>query len=160
MPAGRPLKFQSAEKLQKMIEAYFAGEEEQLWTITGLALALDCDRDTLLNYEKREHTDPEIFRLIKRAKDKVQNAYERDLRRKGRSGDIFALKNFGWTDQRQIDHTTKGNPIGILDGIRSDNSDEEGDADEGQDSSAAGRDLSVEDHQRPSVLDAPGTEGQ
>lgn len=107
MPAGRPLKFQSVSELQQKIDAYFEGEKEELWTITGLALALDTDRETLMDYQTRE----EFSATIKNARNKVANAYERDLRRKGRSGDIFALKNFGWTDKQEIDHTTKGEKI-------------------------------------------------
>ena len=51
---------------------------------------------------------------IKKYKLMVQNAYERDLRRKGRSGDIFALKNFGWTDRTEL--TGKdGSPVTFAD---------------------------------------------
>ena len=52
--------------------------------------------------------------VVKKAKEMVHNAYEKDLRRKGRSGDIFALKNFGWTDQRNVDLSTGGKPIASL----------------------------------------------
>jgi len=99
MPAGRPLKFKDNETLKSKIDEYFANTMRSEWTITGLCLALDTSRETLMNYEKRE----QFFDTIKRAKDKVQNEYELDLRRKGRSGDIFALKNFGWTDKQEIE---------------------------------------------------------
>lgn len=104
---GRPLLFETLEDLNKRIESYFSTEKEEEWTITGLALHLDTSRETLMNYEER----PEYFDAIKKAKERVHNAYEKDLRRKGRSGDIFALKNFGWTDRQEIDHTTKGESI-------------------------------------------------
>ena len=71
MRPGRPLKFESVEELQKKIDEYFATEPEKTWTITGLALALDTDRTTLINYEER----PEYFDAIKKAKEKVHNAY-------------------------------------------------------------------------------------
>ncbi len=102
--AGRPLKFETVEDLNAAVDKYFTETKEEEWTITGLALALDTSRETLINYEER----PEYFDTIKKAKEKVHNAYEKDLRRKGRSGDIFALKNFGWTDRQEIDHTNKG----------------------------------------------------
>jgi len=104
---GRPLKFTSLEELTIKADAYFASMPETEWTITGLALALDTSRETLMNYEGKE----EFFDTIKKYKEMVHNAYEKDLRRKGRSGDIFALKNFGWKDSQEIDHTTKGDKI-------------------------------------------------
>lgn len=110
MTAGRPLKFPTVESLQERIDLYFNNTKEEEWTVTGLALALDTNRDTLINYTER----PEYFDTIKKAKEMVHNAYEKDLRRKGRSGDIFALKNFGWSDKQEIDHTTKGESINPL----------------------------------------------
>lgn len=107
MPRSRPLKFKSVKIMSKKIDAYFKKTPEKEWTITGLALALDTSRETLMNYEKRD----DYFDTIKKAKDMVQNAYEKDLRAKGRSGDIFALKNFGWSDKQELDHTTKGDKI-------------------------------------------------
>jgi len=102
--AGRPLKFPSLTALEEKIEVYFNDTKEEEWTITGLALALDTSRETLMNYEDKA----EYFDTIKKAKERVHNAYEKDLRRKGRSGDIFALKNFGWSDKQEVDLTNKG----------------------------------------------------
>ncbi len=110
-------KFDDAKQLETLMESYFAKTKEEEWTVTGLCLELECDRDTLLNYEKeakdREEkgVDPEIIRLIKKAKMRVHNAYELDLRKKSRSGDIFALKNFGWKDQQNLDHTTNNKDL-------------------------------------------------
>lgn len=106
---GRPLKFKTVEELQVKMDKYFAETSEKEWTITGLALALDTDRTTLINYQNRDG----YFDAIKKGKEMVHNAYEKDLRAKGRSGDIFALKNFGWTDQQHVDHTSGGKPIVI-----------------------------------------------
>jgi sugar phosphate isomerase/epimerase len=111
---GRPLKFESLEALEAKIEEYFNTCPEKEWTITGLGLALDTSRETLMNYEDRE----DYFDAIKKAKDRVHNAYEKDLRKQGRSGDIFALKNFGWSDKQEIDHTTKGETINSSDEIK------------------------------------------
>jgi len=116
---AKPFKFdeiEDIEKLRLVIEDYFNTTPEEDWTVTGLAMAMDCDRDTLLNYEKNKQgqhdkVPPEIIRLIKKAKMKIHNAYEKDLRHKSRSGDIFALKNFGWSDRQEFDHTTKGEKI-------------------------------------------------
>jgi hypothetical protein len=105
------------EEMQAKIEKYFTDTPDEELTVTGLALALKVDRHTLLNYETyaKERIDknvlPEIITLIKQAKMRVHNAYERDGRKKGGAFNIFALKNFDWTDQQKIDHTTGGEKI-------------------------------------------------
>lgn len=95
---GRPRKYKCVEEVQRIIDKYFEETDEQEWTVTGLAYALDLDRNQLINYSK----DEEYYYTIKRAKDKVQISYEKSLRKNGRSGDIFALKNFGWRDTQDI----------------------------------------------------------
>ena len=118
---GRPLKFKSVEELQEKIDEYFAkcdnhkarvikkdGTIEEVpapqpYTITGLALHLDTDRQTLCNYEKRS----EFFDTIKRAKQKVEEQLERGLWGNNVTGLIFNLKNnFLWKDQQ--DHKVEG----------------------------------------------------
>lgn len=101
MAGGRPLKFETLDDLTNKADLYFQQTPEEEWTITGLALALDTSRETLMNYEER----PEYFDAIKKYKEMIHNAYEKDLRKKGRSGDIFALKNFGWTDKKETEHS-------------------------------------------------------
>lgn len=98
---GRPLKFQSVEELQKKIDEYFGTTSEERQTITGLALYLDTSRETLMNYEEKDG----YFDTIKRAKDRIQETYEHSLKKRGNAGDIFALKNFGWTDKQEIVQT-------------------------------------------------------
>jgi hypothetical protein len=120
MAGGRPLKFQSVKELQDAIDAYFAscydeaGELTEPLTITGLALALDTTRQTLINYEER----PEFLDAIKRAKTRVENFAEKRLYASNPSGAIFALKNFDWSDKREVDnnHSTldaQGKKTGI-----------------------------------------------
>lgn len=104
---GRPLKFKSVEELQKKIDAYFKKTPKDEWTITGLAMALDTYRQTLINYEGKD----EFVDTIKKAKQKVENGYEIDLKKSGRSGTIFALKNFDWRDKTETDLTTQGDKI-------------------------------------------------
>jgi len=105
---GRPLKFETVEVLQRKIDDYFAVTDKEEVTITGLAIHLDTSRETLMDYEEKDGFSD----AVKKAKDRVQLEYELDLRRKGRSGDIFALKNFGWTDRQELDHTSDGERIG------------------------------------------------
>lgn len=100
-PGGRPLKFQSVDQIQKLIDEYFANTIPAYQTITGLALALDTDRVTLINYENRD----EFFNTIKIAKTRIEHAYELSLRANGRAGDIFGLKNFGWKDRSEVENS-------------------------------------------------------
>lgn len=107
---GRPLKFTSPDILQNKIEEYFAkcDAEGTPYLITGLALHLDTSRETLINYENRD----DFFDTVKRAKLRVEADYELSLRKRGSAGDIFGLKNFGWTDKTETEITgANGGPI-------------------------------------------------
>jgi hypothetical protein len=109
---GRPLKWESPDIMQIEIDKYFEETPQSRWTITGLAMALDTDRHTLINYSERE----EFFHTIRRAKIKIENAYEMDLRERGHIGNIFALKNFGWKDKTEVDATiNQGKLTSLLD---------------------------------------------
>ena len=114
MTAGRPLKFKTDEELTLKIEKYFNETKIEDWTITGLALALDTSRQTLLEYQGEvEGRKAKFADTIKKAKTMVEYSYELDLKRHGRSGSIFALKNFNWTDKNETDLTSGGKPIQI-----------------------------------------------
>ncbi len=97
---GRPKLYKDRETLQAALEDYFSQEHEFL-TITGLCLHLGFkSRTTMLNYQK----DPEVGDLITHAKTLVENDYEKRLVNRGTAGDIFGLKNFGWTDKQVTEH--------------------------------------------------------
>ncbi len=100
-PGGRPLKFETVEILQALINDYFAVTPKEEYAITGLAVHLDTDRQTLVDYQGR----PEFTDTIKRAKNKIELAYELRLIRRGNAGDIFALKNFDWKDKTEQELT-------------------------------------------------------
>jgi len=114
---GRPLKFPTVEILQEKIDAYFSECErtETPLTITGLALALDTDRITLMNYENKD----EFVNTIKRAKLRIENAYEIRNINRGNGGDIFALKNFNWTDKQEIESNINVNKSSVDELIKS-----------------------------------------
>jgi hypothetical protein len=99
----RPLKFKSVEILQEKIDKYFKETPKDEWTITWLAVFLDTSRETLINYQEKE----EYFDTIKKAKDMVEMWYEIDLKKKGNTWTIFALKNFWWVDKTEVDNNTK-----------------------------------------------------
>lgn len=141
-PGGRPLKFETVEKLDRAISAYFdmcdphtqrrvvdcgineKGEtiwrerevmtEQQPYTGSGLARALGITRDTLIDYKERDQFS-----------DSVQAAYERchewaesQLYGRSATGAAFSLKNnWSWRDRQEIDHTTKDQPIPLLAGM-------------------------------------------
>ena len=100
---GRPTKYTSAEQLKKKINEYFEKVNEKEITITGLCLYLGINKDTFYEYAKRE----EFKEIINFARLIVENSYEMSLRRNGRTGDIFALKNFGWRDQQEVKMTNE-----------------------------------------------------
>jgi len=111
MAGGRPLRFQSVEELEKLIQAYFDDVQskaivledgkviQEPLTITGLALALNTTRQVLMDYQERD----EFTDTIKRAKTVIENFAEKRLFGNNSTGAIFALKNYGWKDQSQLD---------------------------------------------------------
>lgn len=110
MPAGRPLKFKTVEDLEEKINKYFNDTPIEEWTITGLALALDTFRSVLCDYEEKD----EFSNTIKKAKQMVEHSYEIDLKKSGRTGTIFALKNFNWKDKTEQDVTSGGEKLESL----------------------------------------------
>lgn len=108
-PGGRPLKFQTVEELQEAVDKYFLETPKEEWTITGLAIGLDTFRDVLMDYQsgKYDKEDKEYSNAIKKAKLRVENGYEIDLKKHGRPGTIFALKNFDWKDVSRNELTGK-----------------------------------------------------
>ena len=101
---GRPMKFESVEKMQNAIDNYFmdCDDNGKPYTVSGLAYALGTNRQTLINYEDKE----EFFDTIKRAKAKIECYNEEMLYNKNipTTGVIFNLKNnYGWKDRQEID---------------------------------------------------------
>jgi hypothetical protein len=128
MSVGRPSKFNTVEELQEEIDKYFNEHKPDFIkddtgklifnkqgqpiiqlnppTITGLALALGfVSRQSMYDYEKHE----EYSYTIKNARLKCENWVEEQ----SFSGNvppavgIFALKNYGWRDTQEIEHSGK-----------------------------------------------------
>lgn len=95
---GRPRRYETREDLMKVIQEYFDNTPILDLTGTGLALAVGS-KQLLQDYEAR----PEFSDIIKEAKLIIENSYEHSLKKNGRAGDIFALKNYGWKDKQEID---------------------------------------------------------
>ena len=99
---GRPLLFETPEILQEKIDAYFkwADENNKPYTISGLAVFLDTDRQTLINYSNREA----FFDTIKRAKQKIESQFEERalMGEYNPTMSIFLMKNnFGYVDKTE-----------------------------------------------------------
>ena len=118
---GRPFKFTDPDKLDMQIEDFFERcyENKKIPTITGLAVHLDTDRHTLLNYEN-SLDDPSYDKLdydvkvrlitsLKRAKQRVESEYEQAFFSKNSAvGAIFTLKNnYKWVDKQEVEQTNK-----------------------------------------------------
>lgn len=103
---GRPLKFKNEKELKTKIESYFklCDKKKKPYTISGLALHLDVDTDTLRNYEKRA----EFFGTVNRARQMCENFIEEGLlmNKINPSAGNFNLKNnYGWEDRTKVDNS-------------------------------------------------------
>lgn len=98
---GRPKAYTEVKIMQQKIDKYFkeCNENKEPYTITGICIALDICRDTLLEYMK----DEKFSDTIKKAKLKVENYLEKHLiTDTSTTGIIFNLKNnFGWKDKQE-----------------------------------------------------------
>lgn len=130
-PNGRPPAFKTVKELEDKIQEYFdycdnrtmsvyikeAGDNIEIskpapYTMSGLARRLGIDRDTLINYSKKE----DFFGTVKAAREKVQEDVEtRLMETSNQSGAIFNLKNnFGWKDKTEQDLTSGGEKLPVL----------------------------------------------
>jgi hypothetical protein len=99
---GRPRIYNTAEELEAEVEKYFGITEQSDVTITGLALHLGFEsRQSIYDYEK----NGEFSYIIKRAKLRVELAYEWRLNSNSCTGAIFALKNMGWKDKQEVEQS-------------------------------------------------------
>lgn len=163
IPFRKPLKFKTVKELEDAIDAYFRGlydykrdmwgnrlidkqeptledgkpnyilQKREVATVTGLAVALDTTRETLLDYEGGKYDDRDdegkplelsdeqqgyndqvkkYSDTIKRAKQMIYADTEQQLYRPGiATGAIFSLKNnYGWQDKTTTEVT---NPEGV-----------------------------------------------
>lgn len=107
---GRPPVFETPEEMQEVADTYFEIEDRHSRkpTISGLCYFLGFEsRQSFYDYEKRDA----FSYTIKRLRLRIEWVYESNLHGNSNAGSIFALKNFGWTDRQEIDHTTQGDKI-------------------------------------------------
>lgn len=116
--SGRPPKYDDPLELYEKINDYFesckpvenvdeeSGERYMSYpdhiTITGLCLYCGFEsRQSFYAYEEKK----EFSYIIKRARLVIENAYEIGLQYKSPTGYIFALKNMGWFDKTEVEHS-------------------------------------------------------
>ena len=117
----------TADDIEQKVEDYFnyCNENNKPFTMSGLALFLDCSRMTLYQYENElikfnnvtQEDKQRILNAIKKAKRMVE-VYQEELLLTARNpaGSIFALKNNfeNWRDTQEIYANTNvstSNPI-------------------------------------------------
>lgn len=115
--AGQPMKYKTVEALQEAIDNYFEvdafvtdgeGSKSYLPTMSGLALSLDVDRRTIVNYSHNS----EYFPTIRKAKAKIEAFIETRLYGNNVTGCIFNLKNnFDWKDKQEIETKDTTNEV-------------------------------------------------
>ena len=118
MDAGRPRKFSSAEEMYKTGMDYISKceAEKKHLTITGLAIALDTTRETLMDYEsgKYDNENNRFSYTVKRLKIYCENYAEQRIFGNNPAGAIFALKNYGWKDKTEQEISgPNGGPIQV-----------------------------------------------
>ena len=114
---GRPVKYQTPEQLWEKVEQYFLWGyntrkittsdwdtiEIPIITMTDLAFFLWFDsRQSLYDYEKKWE---DFSYIIKKARLLIEREYEERLQWNNPSGSIFALKNMGWKDKTETEHS-------------------------------------------------------
>ena len=103
---GRPRAFTSAEALEAACNEYFEKAEanKDVVTMSGLAVHLDVDRKTLVNYSK----DQDYFPTIKRARARIEAAMEKGALtgQLNPTVVIFSMKNnFGYSNDGGVSDT-------------------------------------------------------
>lgn len=104
---GRPPKYKTPEDMDAAIDDYleYVKEADEPITLSGLLLHLGIySKRTFYDYAKRDG----FSTPVKRARQVVENAYEKRLHGNSPTGAIFALKNMGWTDKQEREITGKG----------------------------------------------------
>lgn len=125
---ARPVKYETVEELQKVIDEYFdwcdnrtrtiyddkTGKEVLVvypapYTMSGLARRLGLSRQGLMEYKAK----PEFTQAIMDARERIHEDVEtRLMETKNQSGAIFNLKNnFGWKEEQHTDITSGGEPF-------------------------------------------------
>lgn len=121
---GRPPVYNNPEELQDRIDAYFdwiQGDYNQIPAEDGLSEVKIYERDPepatitglcyFLGFESRQSfhdygNKPEFSYTIKIARLRIEYAYEISMHSaRNPVAHLFALKNLGWSDKQEIEHS-------------------------------------------------------
>lgn len=100
--------YESAEEFMNKVEEYFDNTDVKIQTRAGLCLFLGITKMTFYNYCNGSQGD-EMREVCEWAKTRLEHKYELDLNmRPNPTGPIFALKQYGWKDQQDVDVKASG----------------------------------------------------
>ena len=101
---GQIKKYKTGQELSEAIDKYFDTVPVNEQTRAGLFVFLGITKPTWYSYEKQE----EFREVIEFATLRLESKYELQLNEKSRPGDIFALKQYGWTDKQEVENKMSG----------------------------------------------------
>jgi len=100
--------YENADKLMEKIEEYFDTTEPKFQTRAGLCVFLGITKMTFHNYKNGSQGE-EIKEACEWACTRLENKYEVDLNLKPNpTGPIFALKQYGWKDNQEVEAKVSG----------------------------------------------------
>jgi hypothetical protein len=106
-PTRGPAKKLTPDEVEELSAAYMeeCREKDEPLTITGLALALGfASKQSIYDYLK----DDDYKYAMGRAHLRVENSYEmQGAKGRGDGFLVFTLKQFGWSDKQEIEHSEK-----------------------------------------------------
>lgn len=112
---------QTPKEMEERCQEYFeeCDVSGKPYAITGVALVLGVNRRTLLKWRNDLTPQSKYFwrkAIIKKALLKCEDYTVQYLYKGGMSpaGPIFALKNYGWRDEKSLDLTTAGRQLGYI----------------------------------------------
>jgi len=111
---GQRKKFEDINLLRVAIDDYFEDCDERRapYTVSGLALALETNRKTLMNIQKADYYTNDFKQLVSLAKQKILSRTEEGMLsgHLNATGSIFTLKNnFGYVDKIEQVNTDGNN---------------------------------------------------
>ncbi|HEX9804234.1 MAG TPA: terminase small subunit [Candidatus Dojkabacteria bacterium] len=110
---GRPIKY-TIEELQTLIDSYFVDceKDKKIPNKAGMRIKLDIVRDTF--NEWRHNQEKGFSDAIKKAEQRIEEAWVQRLNYNAATGAIFYLKNAfkdDYKDRTETDITSGGEPI-------------------------------------------------
>lgn len=100
----KPPKYNDPIEYADMIAAYFAQADERP-TISGMALWLGfASRQSIYDMIDK-NANKDISYITKRAVLHIEHFHEIGMYENANAGHIFWLKNRGWTDRQEIEHS-------------------------------------------------------